>query len=139
MPDTLELSFVRSLFDGRWPGCFLVAVRLKARSRVIYKGLKVVAAGKDDASFLGLARFPFFLLRLLPLFDYVKEKRCLLVSLLEEGFVIDQSPRERTGVQKQQEQRECPRCRAAVARVAVLHGRWMFSCNKQKARNYLAN
>lgn len=60
MPDTLELSFVRSLFDGRWPGCFLVAVRLKARSRVIYKGLKVVAAGKDDASFPRSRSLPFF-------------------------------------------------------------------------------
>lgn len=66
----------------------------------------------------------------LPLSDYVKEKR-RSVSFLLHATVIDQSPRERTGVQKQQEQRERSRRCTAVARVSVLHRRWMLSCNMQ--------
>ena len=48
------------------------------------------------------------------------------VTLLLQCLVIDQSPREGAGVQEQQEQRERPRGRAAVARVPVLHGRRML-------------
>lgn len=48
------------------------------------------------------------------------------VTLLLQRLVIDQSPREGTGVQEQQEQRECPRGCAAVTGVPVLHGRRMF-------------
>lgn len=48
------------------------------------------------------------------------------VTLLLQRLVIDQSPREGAGVQEQQEQRECPRGRAAVAGVPVLHGRRML-------------
>lgn len=48
------------------------------------------------------------------------------VTLLLQRLVIDQSPREGTGVQEQQEQRERPRGRAAVAGVPVLHGRRML-------------
>lgn len=80
-------------------------------------------------------RFPFSSMPLslpsaLPLFNYVMKKRSLTMFLLE-GFAINQSPRERTGVQQQQKQRECPRCRAAVARIPMLHRCWMLSWNMQ--------
>lgn len=48
------------------------------------------------------------------------------VTLLLQRLVIDQSPCEGTGVQEQQEQRERPRGRAAVAGVPVLHSRRML-------------
>ena len=49
------------------------------------------------------------------------------VTLLLQCLVIDQSPREGAGVQEQQEQRERPCGRAAIARVPVLHGCRMLS------------
>jgi len=52
--------------------------------------------------------------------------KLLAVTLLLQYLVIDQSPREGAGVQEQQEQRERPRGRAAIARVPVLHGRRML-------------